>query len=138
MMPMIQRRLSVALNVVKAKLEHKTGLEKALTSLKWPFNEKEIEKLIYEIRKCSSENKTQFTELIAAVEKSSSERDRQLSQLMQTFNTASIERKQQLIDVKAGIDGLHQAGDDQQRQTILDWLNPIDYITQQQDFISRR
>jgi hypothetical protein len=39
-------RLWVALNVVKAKLEPKTGLEKALTSLKWPFNEKEVEKII--------------------------------------------------------------------------------------------
>lgn len=34
-------RLWVALNIVKAKLEPKTGLEKALTSLKWPFNEKD-------------------------------------------------------------------------------------------------
>ncbi|RDW67885.1 hypothetical protein BP6252_09281 [Coleophoma cylindrospora] len=153
-------RLSVALNLVKAKLGHKTGLEKTLTSLKWPFNEKEIEtiisaierektllhlaltndcrKLIYEIRKYSIENKMQLTELIAAVEKSSGERDSQLSQLMQTFETASTETKQQLIDVKVGIDGLHQAGDDPQRQTILDWLTPIDYITRQQDSIRRR
>ena len=28
--------------------------------------------------------------------------------------------------------------DDQERQTILDWLTPIDYSTQQSDFISRR
>jgi hypothetical protein len=39
-------RLWVALNVVKAKLEPKIGLEKALTSLKWPFNEKEVEKIV--------------------------------------------------------------------------------------------
>lgn len=39
-------RLWVALNVVKAKLEPTTGLEKALTCLKWPFNEKEVEKII--------------------------------------------------------------------------------------------
>jgi hypothetical protein len=30
---------------VKANLEHQTGLEKALMSLKWLFNEKETEKI---------------------------------------------------------------------------------------------
>ncbi|CZR63705.1 uncharacterized protein PAC_13602 [Phialocephala subalpina] len=153
-------RLWVALNVVKAKLEPKIGLEKALTSLKWPSNEKEVEKiisvierektllqlaltndcrkLIYEIKKCSGENKTQLTELIRVIEKSSSEYDGQFSRLIQTFETASTERKEQLIDVKVGIDGLHQAQHDQQRQAILDWLTPIDYAAQQSDFIARR
>ena len=51
---------------------------------------------------------------------------------------ASTKRVQQLTDVKIGIDRLHQARDNQQRQAILDWLTPIDYATQQQDFISRR
>jgi hypothetical protein len=44
-------RLWVALNVVKAKLEPKSGLEKALTSLKWPFNEKEVEKIILAVER---------------------------------------------------------------------------------------
>jgi hypothetical protein len=44
-------RLWVALNVVKTKLEPKRGLEKALMSLKWPFNEKEIEKIILAIER---------------------------------------------------------------------------------------
>jgi hypothetical protein len=44
-------RLWVALNIVKAKLEPKTGLERALTSLKWPFNEKEVEKIISAIER---------------------------------------------------------------------------------------
>jgi Cdc6-like AAA superfamily ATPase len=57
---------------------------------------------------------------------------------MQTFETASTEMKQQLIDIRVGIDGLHEARDDQQRQIILDWLTPMDYAAQQQDFISRR
>jgi hypothetical protein len=34
--------------------------------------------------------------------------------------------------------GLVRRQDDQERQTILDWLTPIDYSTQQCDFISRR
>lgn len=44
-------RLWVALNVVKAKLEPRTGPEKTLTSLKWPFNEKEVEKIISAIER---------------------------------------------------------------------------------------
>jgi Cdc6-like AAA superfamily ATPase len=76
--------------------------------------------------------------LIRTIEKNSTEHDKHLSKLIQSFETASTERKQQLIDVKVGIDGLHQAQDSQQRQAILDWLTPIDYAAQQQDFISRR
>jgi hypothetical protein len=44
-------RLWVALNVIKAKLEPKIGLEKVLTSLKWPFSEKEVEKIISAIER---------------------------------------------------------------------------------------
>jgi hypothetical protein len=43
-----------------------------------------------------------------------------------------------VIDIKVGIDRLHQAQDDQQRRTILNWLTEIDYAPQQSDFISRR
>ena len=42
------------------------------------------------------------------------------------------------MDVKTSIDGLKQTQNDQQRQTILDWLTPINYASQQNDFISRR
>jgi hypothetical protein len=42
------------------------------------------------------------------------------------------------MDVKIGIDGLKQAQNDQQQQTILDWLTPVNYASQQNDFISRR
>jgi len=181
-------RLWVALNIVKEKLKPKTGLEKALMSLKWPFSEKEVEKiiwsverektllqlaltndcryvylcseaagsieftsnslaisrltwyrkLIYEIRKCSDENKTHLTELMRAIEKNSTDHDKHLSRLIQSFEAASIQRNRQLMDVKIGVDGLHQAQDDQQRQTVLDWLTPINYGHQQSDFIRRR
>lgn len=44
-------RLQNVLSVVKAKLEPKKGLEKALTSLKWPFKEKEVNKIIFTIER---------------------------------------------------------------------------------------
>jgi Cdc6-like AAA superfamily ATPase len=76
--------------------------------------------------------------LIKAIEKNSTEHDKHLSKLIQSFEAASTQRNQQLMDVKIGIDGLKQAQNDQQRQTILDWLTPIDYAAQQSDFIARR
>jgi hypothetical protein len=77
-------------------------------------------------------------ELIRAIEKNSTEYDKHLSKLIQSFEAVSIKRNQQLMDVKISIDVLHQAQDDQQRQTILDWLTLIDYGAQQRDFIDRR
>jgi Cdc6-like AAA superfamily ATPase len=44
--------------------------------------------------------------------------------------------------MKLGVDRLHERQDDRERhdehQTILDWITPIDYATQQSDFIARR
>jgi hypothetical protein len=37
-----------------------------------------------------------------------------------------------------GVGKLVQRQDDQERQAIIDWLSPVDYISQQSDFISRR
>jgi hypothetical protein len=39
-------RIWIAFAVIKTKLEPQRGLEKAVTSLKWPYNEKEVEKMI--------------------------------------------------------------------------------------------
>jgi hypothetical protein len=36
------------------------------------------------------------------------------------------------------VDRLHERQDDQERGTILDWLTPIDYASQQSDIIGRR
>ncbi|KAH6706258.1 hypothetical protein BKA61DRAFT_558724, partial [Leptodontidium sp. MPI-SDFR-AT-0119] len=72
------------------------------------------------------------------MEKNSAEHNKHLFQLIQSFEAVSIQRNQQLTDVKIGIDVLHHAHDDQQRQTILGWLTSIDYGAQQRDFIDRR
>jgi len=44
-------RLWVAFSVVKAKLEPKKGVQKALASLKWPFDEKEVDRIISTIER---------------------------------------------------------------------------------------
>jgi len=49
---------------------------------------------------------------------------------------------QTALATKLGVDRLHERQDDQEsreaRQAILDWVTPIDYDTQQNDFIGRR
>jgi flagellar motility protein MotE (MotC chaperone) len=44
-------RLRTLFEQVKKKLEHKRGLNKALSALKWPFDEKEVERLIDAIQR---------------------------------------------------------------------------------------
>jgi len=44
-------RLGLILDATKTKLEPKQGLSKALAPLKWPFEEKEVEKLIAAVQR---------------------------------------------------------------------------------------
>ncbi|KAF2181001.1 hypothetical protein K469DRAFT_692519 [Zopfia rhizophila CBS 207.26] len=152
--------LGIALSVVIAKLKPKKGLKKALLALKWPFDEKEVgkiistierektllalaltndcRKLIQEIKKSSSKNKAQLAELIAAVEGSSKESESQFAELKD-----DLERIQgSQADLKDGLDQLHDRQHNREatekREAILDWLTPIDYAPQQSDFITRR
>jgi hypothetical protein len=149
-------RLCVALNIVKEKLKPKTGLEKALMSLKWPFSEKEVEKIISSIERektllqlaltndcryvylCSeAAGSIEFTSNSLAISRLTWYR-----KLIYEIRMCSDENKTHLTEliraIKIGVDGLHQAQDDQQRQTVLDWLTPINYASQQNDFITRR
>jgi hypothetical protein len=96
-------RLGIVLSVVRAKLEPKKALKKALSALNWLFNKEEAEKvistierekrlltlaltndcrkLIQEIKKSLNENKKQLAELIKAVERSSKESKSQFAEL---------------------------------------------------------
>jgi hypothetical protein len=47
-------RLGAALDAAKTKLEAKSGLKKTLSVLKWPFDEKEVDKLISTIQRENS------------------------------------------------------------------------------------
>jgi hypothetical protein len=44
-------RLEIALNAVKKKLELRTGWDRVKTGLKWPFDEKELGKLLATIQR---------------------------------------------------------------------------------------
>ncbi|RSL54244.1 hypothetical protein CEP54_009975 [Fusarium duplospermum] len=45
---------------------------------------------------------------------------------------------QTMYEIKHGVDRLNLQQDNEQRLGTLDWLTPLDYAAQQQDFISRR
>ncbi|KAJ9131303.1 Ankyrin repeat domain-containing protein 50 [Pleurostoma richardsiae] len=153
-------RLWVALCRVKVKLLPQDGTKKILADLKWPFDVQEIKKilvtiereksllqlaltnnsrkLIREIEKTSGENKKQLMELIRVIESCSRGSEGHFSGLKD--NLGLIQHSQACL--RDGLDGLQRRQDNRgfikERLTILDWLTPIDYAAQQNDFISRR
>ncbi|KAF7545580.1 hypothetical protein G7Z17_g9068 [Cylindrodendrum hubeiense] len=153
-------RLWTALNVVKAKLQPKVGHGKILASLKWPFEENEIEKvfgtiereksllqlalhnnfrkLVQEINRTSIENRKQLMELIQVISAHSGDSEYQLSELKDGLTFLQISQ----AGLHSGLDGLHRLQDNreaiEERQSILNWLTPVEYAAQQSDFIGRR
>lgn len=150
-------RLWSALTTIKAKLEPKKGLKNALPTLKWPFDEKEIGKIISAIEREKSLLDLALTndcrKLIQEIKKGSQENGRQLAELIYCMNKSSEENETYFAELKDGLDyiqaglkhDLYHLHDREQireaaqlRQTVLDWLTPVDYAAQQNDFLSRR
>ncbi|KAF2190054.1 hypothetical protein K469DRAFT_759451 [Zopfia rhizophila CBS 207.26] len=157
-------RLGIVLSVVIAKLEPKKGLKKALSALKWPFDEKEVgkiistierekallalaltndcRKLIQEIKKSSNENKRQLAGLIEAVKESTKESTKESESQFTELKNDLWRIQGTQADLKDGVDWLHDRQHNREatekRETILDWLTQIDYAPQQSDFINRR
>ncbi|KAI9772157.1 MAG: hypothetical protein M1839_002528, partial [Geoglossum umbratile] len=149
-------RLGVAFRVVIEILEPKKGLEKALSALKWPFDEKEVEKIFSTIEREKTLLALALTndcrKLIKAIKKSSNENESRLAELI----VVAKENSSKLAELKDGLwrtqgsqadlkDGLDQLHDRQhnreateEREAILNWLTLIDYAPQQNDFINRR
>ncbi|RYP93508.1 hypothetical protein DL770_000392 [Monosporascus sp. CRB-9-2] len=134
--------LWVTLTHVKAKLEPKGDLEKALTILKWPFDEQEVERIVSILGHAKGLLELALTndcrKLAQEVEKNLDKNGMQLLQLTQATEKSSNENEKRLAELKDGIGGLSQRQRDQERRSILNWLTPVDYAPQQNDFISRR
>ncbi|OAP56393.1 hypothetical protein AYL99_09572 [Fonsecaea erecta] len=152
-------RLSIALNLLKTRLEPRSG-QRILTSLKWPFQEKEVariidaierekallglalindyRRLIQDLQKSSRENTRHVLELIDVVRSSSQGTEGQLAELRDGL--ARIEVLQ--ADVNDGLGRLTGRDDrreaSEEHKAVLDWLTTVDYASQQSDFISRR
>ncbi|RYP23580.1 hypothetical protein DL767_008772 [Monosporascus sp. MG133] len=153
-------RLAVALTALKIRLEPKKGVDKAFAKLKWPFDEKEVEKiiaaidreksllglalandsrkLIHDIKRSAKENGQQLTELIDTIKQTSKDNQDGLADLKDAL--ASVQGSQARL--QDGLDRLqnhHEAREDADEcKAILDWLTGIDFASQQSDFINRR
>jgi len=153
-------RLWTILGVIKTKTQPEEGIKKIWTSLKWPFEGKEVEKimaaierekvllglaltndcrkLMQEIKKSAGENTRELLELIEVVKESSKDSKDRFAELRDDL--ALVQESQ--AGLKNGIDrlnhhGVHREATDKYK-VVLGWLTPIDYAPQQSDFIGRR
>ncbi|TPX07668.1 uncharacterized protein E0L32_010666 [Thyridium curvatum] len=153
-------RLSIALRLVKAKLEPKDGQKKVLTALKWPFEEKEVQKIIDAIERekklllLALENN--HRKLVQSIQRSAKDHQKQLLELIEAVKDGSKKSQDSLAklgdeitqvvvsqdDLKDGIDRLRLHDDHREAteayQEILEWLTPVDYAAQHSDFINRQ
>lgn len=95
-------------------------------------------RLIQDLKKSWRKNTSQLLELIEAVKESSEGNQDRFAELR--YGLARIEVLQ--ADFNDGLDRLKCRDDhreaSEEHKTVLDWLTPIDYASQQSDFISRR
>ncbi|OIW26615.1 hypothetical protein CONLIGDRAFT_655978 [Coniochaeta ligniaria NRRL 30616] len=139
-------RLWTTLSFVKDKIEPKRGLRKALSTLKWPFDAKEVDKIIAAIEREKALLNLALTSdsrrLIQEVKDTSAESSKQLRNLLKDLEAssskalASIQVSQATLH--AGIDKLRQHNDDLERDVVLDWLSPSNYPSQHADLLKRR
>ncbi|KAH9898943.1 ankyrin repeat-containing domain protein [Xylariomycetidae sp. FL2044] len=153
-------RLGSALDTLRTKLESQGKQSGIVTSLKWPFDEKELKaiietveceksllslalsnesrKLLQAIQKSAKQNADQLARLIATINQSSDEQDEQLSKLADSLRQVQISQ----ANVQNDVERLHAREDvrdaGEERRRILDWISPTDYTSEQNDFLSRR
>ncbi|KAI0892243.1 ankyrin repeat-containing domain protein [Annulohypoxylon nitens] len=153
-------RLSVILEIIRSKLQPRDGFEKAFGVLKWPFQEREVSKVIgamereknllnlalandsrklmQRIEGSAVLHQQLLAELIQVVDQSSKDTMNQFSNL--TDSLMHICRSQS--DLENHVSRLHDRQHDretaEEQRAILAWLTPAEYIHQHRDFINRR
>src|SRR5262245_24103932 len=90
-----------------------------------------LRELIRELRASSAENGSLLTELVQTIKDKLVEGETQFAQLNVVL--AKIQRSQDSLRTEQ-----LERSVDSKRQTILDWITPINYGPQQNDLISRR
>jgi len=153
-------RLCILLSVIETRLQPRQGMRKVFAAMKWPFEEKEVDKIIGSIEREKSLLTLALTnesnKLIRDIQRSSKENGKKLTELIDLVQEASNEdlrRFQGVHDTLSGLEisqaGLHDGVDriqkqqdrrdfSEQRSLILDWLTPMEYAAQQNDFATRR
>ncbi|KAH6987716.1 hypothetical protein BKA56DRAFT_669332 [Ilyonectria sp. MPI-CAGE-AT-0026] len=152
-------RLWAVLTIMAVKLQPKRGLKKIVETLKWPFEEKELGKLMdiihreLDLLQVALANNSR--KLIADIHRSKVENTEQLAELIALVQTNSTdnhdgiqELKDQLAlfhgsqnDLRDGINRLELQSDDretaEERTLVLNWLSLVDFTSQQTDSIRR-
>ncbi|CAN9187728.1 unnamed protein product [Alternaria alternata] len=150
-------RLHEALSLTAVALSSRDGVRE---KLQWPFKEKDVGMLVEaidsEMAMLSLALDGNTTRLLIETNARSKRNEQDLRELkgilkldmgttISTLESLGVDlQKIQITQngVQGGVDKLHERHDTKEamakRQTILDWLTPIDHASQQRDAISRR
>ncbi|KAH8733670.1 hypothetical protein BGZ61DRAFT_528933 [Ilyonectria robusta] len=152
-------RLWAVLTIMAVKLQPKRGLKKIAETLKWPFEEKELgklmdiihrelgllqvalannsRKLIADIHRSKVENTAQLAELIALVQTNSKDNHDGIQELKDQLTLFHGSQN----DLRDGINRLELQNDDretaEERALALNWLSLVDFTSQQTDSTRR-
>ncbi|KAG4290164.1 hypothetical protein FPRO06_02050 [Fusarium proliferatum] len=149
------KRLVTLFESIKVRLAPKIGLNKVISSLAWPFNEKDVGELVAAIQRekgllhlaletdsrdilkgfiqTAEENHNRLTDLMQNLKHDS---DHQKDQLEQ-FSTAleSLQTTQETVSNSLNNLGNAQAAD--QRLKILDWITTMSFTSDLEDHLER-
>ncbi|RYP32310.1 hypothetical protein DL767_005285 [Monosporascus sp. MG133] len=138
-------RLKTTLGAMETRLQPKKGVRRAVSALKWPFEEKEVQMIIETIENEKSLLKfaldNEHRKLTQEIQRQSRANGEKLDKLLEVLKLSSKDHKAQLEGLKGGVDRLHIRQDareaDEKCQEILNWLTPLNYAAQQSDSYSR-
>lgn len=143
-------RLLVTMTMIKDRLEDcsKSGdrSRKIAASLKWPFVAKEVDELLVALEREKTLLGLALTidtqKLLHKIEETSVKNSQYLKELLQSLENTSISQDGHLLQLEIGVDTIIRIQETKEEhdnnRTILDWLSPLDFTSQQNDFIRRR
>ncbi|KAF4499464.1 Vegetative incompatibility HET-E-1 [Fusarium agapanthi] len=135
---------------------HGSGIQKVKAALKWPFDEKEVEKLVDAFQRERSllhfAMIHESTQLVKHIKATSDENSRQLADLVRLIKNKSTEDEHRVarldriltdiqlsnLNIAEGIGHLQDSQMSAHQKEVLDWISPVDYAPQQSDIFSRR
>lgn len=139
-------RLWTTLSFVKDKIEPQRGIRRAVSTLKWPFDAKEVGRIIAAVEREKALLNLALTSdsrrLIQEVKATSAESSKQITDLLRDLEASSSKALASVQESQAtlhtGIAELRRHNDDVERDAVLDWLSPSNYPSQHADLLRRR
>lgn len=139
-------RIYKALQFVNRKIEPQSGIRKTAKAFRWPFDAKDVEKVIAAVEREKSLLDLAFTSdchrLTRKLHAKSEESQEQLVQLLKELQGSSSNIQETVdshhTEVIAGIGELKSNEEDDKRSRMLNWLSSSNYPAQQFDLIERR